>query len=168
MTEAVIDTNALAAALAEEEGLYSSLLHLTVKEERAIIAGDVEQLTTLVDEKQRLLELIAAQETERMTAITAIAMAVGEDPDTLTLSIIARHAPSSEAGVLMEGGMLLRAQAVALRDANQRNTLLLESSADLVDRWIHYLRTIVGSSLTYTDRGSIEGPSGPRAIDRAA
>ena len=121
MTAAPVGTTSLATTLREETEVYGSLLALAVQEERAIIDGDVELLTELVGDKERMLELLAALETERTTALTAVALGIERDPPNITLSEVARHAEPHAAGVLMEAGMLLRAQAVALREANSRN-----------------------------------------------
>ena len=160
-------TSALCHALAEEQQLYGSLLVLTDREERAIAAGNVEQLTRLVDEKEQLLELLATVETDRMTALTAIAAAVGVRPEGMTLSQVAAHVSLEEAEALTQAGMLLRAQAVALREANERNNHLLRSSAGLVERWIQHLRWVIGGSLAFTaDMGTAATRALPR--DRAA
>lgn len=168
MTDANVDTSALAGTLAEEGRLYVSLLDLSVREERAIVSGDVESLTRFVDEKEQLLELLAVLETERMTALTAISEAVGIQPDRINLTMVCEHASPSAGGALRQAGMLLRAQAVALKQANERNVLLLHTSSDLIDRWIQYLKVVIRGNLTYNEDGSADDPSGPYAIDRAA
>lgn len=168
MTAGHVDTSGLAATLHEETELYGSLLALSVQEERAIVAGDVEALTDLIADKERLLELLAALETERTTALTAVALGIELDPPTITLSEVARHAEPAAAAVLMEAGMLLRAQAVALREANSSNARLLEGSRSLVEHWIQYLRAVVAGALTYTaDGGRAEGDDS-RVLDRTA
>ncbi len=168
MTDANVDTSALAGTLAEEGRLYSSLLDLSVREERAIVAGDVESLTGLIEEKEQFLELLAALETERMTALIAISAAVGIQSDGITLTMVCEHASPSAGGALRQAGMLLRAQAVALKEANERNVLLLHTSSDLIDRWIQYLKVVIRGSMTYNDDGSADDPSGPYSVDRAA
>ena len=155
MTAAPVDTTSLAATLREETEVYGSLLALAVQEERAIIDGDV--------------ELLAALETERTTALTAVALGIQRDPPNITLSEVARHAEPHAAGVLMEAGMLLRAQAVALREANDRNARLLEGSRALVEQWIQYLKAVVAGALGYTPEGArSEGDDDGRVLDRSA
>ena len=168
MTATHIDTAALASTLVEQGEAYRSLLALSVSEEHAIVGGDVEQLTELIGEKERMLELLAALETERMIALTSIVLGIRRDPPTITLSEVARHAEPSAAETLMEAGMLLRAQAVALQQANERNSKLLEGSRALIERWVQYLRAVVAGSLTYTAEGEPNDRDGTRVLDRSA
>ena len=169
MTAAPVGTTSLATTLREETEVYGSLLALAVQEERAIIDGDVQLLTELVGDKERMLELLAALETERTTALTAVALGIERDPPNITLSEVARHAEPHAAGVLMEAGMLLRTQAVALREANSRNARLLEGSRALVEQWIQYLKAVVAGALGYTPEGArSEGDDDGRVLDRSA
>ena len=161
-------TEALGAALGEEHALYSSLLDLAGREESALVGGDVEELTELTDEKEQLLELLATMETERTTALTAIAAAAGVPAETLTLTAVAELIDDDGGVALTESGMQLRATALALREANERNAELLRGSHELIDRWIQYLRAIISGSLNYTAEGEPDDGDGGRVIDRSA
>ena len=161
-------TQALGATLDEEQTFYSSLLDLAGREETALVGGDVETLTEITDEKERLLELLATMETERATALTAIAAAAGVPAETLTLTAVAELIADDGDVALTESGMQLRVTALALRDANERNADLLRGSHELIDRWIQYLRAIVSGSLTYTAEGEPDDGDGARVIDRSA
>lgn len=161
-------TDDLAQVLAEESRLCAQLLAVTDAEEAAITTSDVERLTTLVDEKEQLLELLAALETERMTAITAIALATGRTADALTLTEVADLAAPEARSTLLVTGEELRRAGLALADANARNTRLLEASAELVERWTQYLKNVISRSLTYQQDGSAQGPQGRRVLDRTA
>jgi flagellar biosynthesis/type III secretory pathway chaperone len=158
----------LTETLDEERELYGSLLGLAQREEHAIVRGDVELLTRLTDEKEHLIELFAALETERATAITAIASAVGCDADSATLSEIAAALPDDDGAALAIAGTELRRQALELRDINARNAELLRSSRDIVDRWLHYLRSLVGGALNYGADGEPAVSQEPRRLDRSA
>jgi flagellar biosynthesis/type III secretory pathway chaperone len=159
---------ALMQALDDECDLYGTLLELARREEHAIVRGDVEGLTRLTEEKEHLLELFAALETERMTAITAIASASGHDADRATLGDLVAALPGAAGAGLALAGTELRRQAIELRDANARNAELLRSSRDIVDRWIHYLRTLVGGTLNYSADGAPDLSREPRRLDRTA
>jgi flagellar biosynthesis/type III secretory pathway chaperone len=159
---------ALSEALDAEHNIYTSMLDLTHREEDAILAGDVAALTHLTEEKEALIEHLHALETERMTAIMAIAAATGLNPDEATLSQIAEQLPALAAAELTGRGVELRARAVSLQQANDRNAAMLRSSRDLIDRWIHYLRTVVTGSL-YTAGGiPADGALARRSLDRSA
>ena len=161
-------TEALTAALDEEHRLCSTLLDLSVREEEAILSGDVAVLTALVDEQEQLLELLATLETERMTALTAIAGASGLDADSITLTQVATLAGGRRGEVLQTTGAALREVADSLQQANTRNAELLRSSRELIERWIQYLRNVVSGSLTYNPAGSTQGALSARVLDRTA
>lgn len=159
---------ALAVALTEQQTVYERLLVVSQREERAIVAGDVSTLTQLVEEKEQLLELLAAHETDRMTAVTSIALATGVRSDSATLSELAGHVGADAGTAMLSAGLELRAQALAVKEANERNARLLRGSRELVDRWIQYLRTVVSSSLAYTADGAAQESDGFSVVDRSA
>lgn len=165
-----LDTSAraLAAAMEAEHQIYASMLDVCRREERAIVGGDVEALTALSDEKELLIEHLNALETERMTALLAIGAAADDlDAATATLSEIAAVLPAALAASLTETGIVVGVRARAVEEANRRNAALLRNSRELVDRWVQYLRALLGGSL-YTAGGSSRGVSGGRALDRSA
>ena len=168
MSELSTCAEALGAALAEEEQLYASLLDIAGREERAIASGDVGELTNLTDEKEQLLELLAALETERMTALTAIAAATGTGVEALTLTGVVAMLEPEQGAALTGAGLELRASAAALKRANDRNAELLRSSGEIVDRWIQYLRTVITSTLSYTAEGSPDEAGSTHVLDRSA
>ena len=168
MTMLAAGAEALTAALHEEQRLCASLLALSAREEDAIVNGDVAVLTTLVDEQEHLLELLAALETERMTALTAIANACGIHVDALTLTQVASLTGGAQGAELQATGDALREAATSLQEANTRNAELLRSSRELIDRWIQYLRNVVTGTLTYTPGGEVHANLASRVVDRSA
>lgn len=157
---------ALTATLEQQRDTMVSMLDLARREERAIVGGDVEALTKLTDEREALLELMAALESERMTALVAIGDSVGLPPGSLTLTRVAQVAGPA-AGSLTSVGLDLQQRATAVRDANARNALLLRTSRDIVDRWLQYLRSMMTSVLY--DAGGRTSEAGRRTqLDRSA
>jgi flagellar biosynthesis/type III secretory pathway chaperone len=159
---------ALEHCLEAQQQIYVAMLELSAREEAAIVAGDVGLLTSLVDEKEQLIEHLNALETERMTALLTLAAAVGTPLEALTLTTVAARLPAAPAASLTETGVQLRVRALALKEANERNALLLRSSRNLVDRWIHYLRTLLSGSLYTASGAAAPAGSGRRALDRSA
>lgn len=158
---------ALTEALAGQRELYASLLALAHREETAIVASDVAELTRIVDEKEALIEHVNALETERVTALVAIASVTGINGEGATLSAISALLDDQAASVLMECGLGLRACAQAVREANERNALLLRGSRELVERWISYLRTALTGALYNAAGATAAGPT-RRAFERSA
>jgi len=157
----------LGEVMAAQRDLYRSMLGIAGSEQEAIIEGNVERLTELVEQKEELLDHLRALETERMTALVAIQTATGIDADTATISEIAAHLPVDTADVLQRAGRELRAEVLALEEAHAVNAQLLQNSRSLVDRWVHYLRQVLAGSL-YTPDGASQAAPGGRALDRSA
>ncbi len=103
-----------------------------------------------------------------MTALVAIAAATGLETDAMTLSIVIDLAEPEQGAALTEVGLLVRARAVALKQASERNAALLRSRSDVVERWIDFLRRVVSGSLTYTAEGAPQEPDGSRVLDQSA
>ncbi len=168
MSELTAAADALIDTLQEESRLCSALLAITDNEERAIIASNVSDLTALTDEKERLLELLATLETERMTALVAIGLATGRDALALTLTEVAGLVAGADRARLLAVQVTVRAASDALELATRRNSVLLRASRELVDRWVQYLKNVLSGSLTYSPEGASQGEQQSRVIDRSA
>jgi flagellar biosynthesis/type III secretory pathway chaperone len=159
---------ALGVVLASQRVIVDAMLALAQRQQDAIVAGDVEALTNVVDEQQQMVDHLNSLETERMTALVAIATAIGlDDTEGLTLTQVAAALPAPLGTALATQGQTLRAQAEALRQAQDLNERLIESSKSLVDRWLQYLRTVLSGSL-YNASGAAGELPGGRALDRSA
>ncbi len=168
MSDLITPAQALTEVLAEEQGLYASMLELAGREQSALVGGDVRTLTEITEEKEHLLELLATLEMERTTALTAFAAASGHASSDLTLTEAASALGASEGALLTRAGEQLRAVAIELQGANERNAALLRSSRDIVDRWIQYLRTVLTGALAYNAEGGLADAGGRRVLDRSA
>lgn len=164
--EAAEGGQSLAAVLEAQTDITRQLLGVARRQQRAIVDGDVEALTASVEESQIFLEHLAALETERMTALVAIAMATGVDPESATLSDITAALPVEPAEAVRRAGMTLRVEAIALQEMQATNQGLLESSRSLVDRWVNYLRSVLAGGV-YTPAGGTAA-NGGRTLDRSA
>lgn len=154
--------------MAAQRELYRSLLSVASREQESIVAGDVERLTALVEQKEELLDHLHALETERMTALVAIQMATGIRAETATISEVAARLPAGTAEALQRAARELRAEALALEEAHAANGRLLENSRALVDRWVHYLRMVLAGSIYTPDGNDNRATPGGRALDRSA
>lgn len=164
--EAAEGGQSLAAVLDAQRDITRQLLGVARRQQRAIVDGNVEDLTESVEESQIFLEHLAALETERMTALVAIAMATSIDPERATLSDIAAALPAEPAEAVRRSGLALRAEATALQETQATNERLLESSRGVVDRWVNYLRSVLAGGV-YTPAGEAAA-NGNRTLDRSA
>ncbi|MEI7925026.1 MAG: flagellar protein FlgN, partial [Chloroflexota bacterium] len=165
--EAVAGAYALGAVLSSQQEIVRAMRTLAEQEQDAIVSGDVTVLTEVVEEQQQLMEHLDALETERMTALVAIAAATGLNAESATISAIAATLPLERATELTRLGQDLRAEAIALQQVQDVNEQLLETSRSLVDRWLQYLRSVLSGSL-YTASGGTGSMPGARSLDRSA
>lgn len=157
----------LGEVLAGQRDLYRALLGIATREQDAIVAGNVERLTELLEQKEVLLDHLRAMETERMTALVAIEMATGIPAAEATVSEVASRLPAEAAADLERVGRELRAEAVALDETHAVNAQLLHNSRGVVERWLQYLRSLLAGSL-YTPDGQSAAVGGGRTLDRSA
>jgi flagellar biosynthesis/type III secretory pathway chaperone len=161
-------TAALLRALDDECEIYDVLLKLAQREERALVMGDVLTLTNLAEEKEHLLEVFAALETERATAITTVAIATGGDTAGETLDELIGRLPGEAVVSLTQAEAELHRRAGELRAANARNAELLRKRVDVVERWIQHLRASLRDALSYGVEDVPESRDGWHRIDRIA
>lgn len=166
--DAAIGAQSLTAVLEAQRDVTRGLLGVARRQQQAIVAGDVAALTATVDEAQELFEHLQALETERMTALVAIAMATGMDVESASLSDVAALLPAEPASILQRTGQSLRADAVALQEMQRTNARLLEGSRALVDRWLHYLRGMLAGGVYTAGGGTADAAPDARALDRSA
>lgn len=165
--DALLGADALSEVLTSQHDILRAMRTLAQQQQQAIVAGDVHALTEVVEEQQQLVEHLDALETERMTALVAIAAATGLDAESATISAIAATLPLPRAAELTRQGQDLRAEAIALQQVQDVNDQLLETSRGLVDRWLQYLRSVLSGSL-YTASGGSGAMPGARSLDRSA
>ena len=156
----------LTAVLEQECDVLSALVAVASREELAIAGGDVVLLTQLTDEKERLLEFVATIESDRMTAIAAIAGATGQDPARVTVSSVIAALPGAESLALASAGVAVRLEENSLRFSNERNAHLLRSRHDVVNRWLLHLRSTMSSVLDVSGRRP--EPGSRTRLDRSA
>ena len=166
-TQLLAGAEALSAVMAAQQDILHAMRALTRRQQVAILDGDVGALTDVVGEQQQLVEHLNALETERMTALVAIAAATGMEAGTTTLSAVAAALPDEPSRALALQGRELRDEALALQQEQDVNERLIEHSRALVDRWLHYLRSVLGGTL-YTATGGTGSAPGGRSLDRSA
>lgn len=159
---------ALAAALDEQRALYVQMEEIAQGQQHALLDSDVNGLTQLVERQEQLIEHLSVLETDRMTAVAAIAAATGRDVDAISLSEIADALPRREADVVRAAGAALRVQAQRAAALNAENARLLRTSRALVDRWIGYLRGMLTRQIAYGADGAVRGTADKaRVLDRS-
>jgi flagellar biosynthesis/type III secretory pathway chaperone len=134
----------LTTVIKEQTERHTELLGLSHEEKEAIIANDVEQLQTLVNLKNMVITQNNRLERERMALIGDMAEVMGRTEKEPTLSevldMIAGQPGEEE---LRDAGTKLRETVMELKEANDINKALLETSMEFVEYSLNALRSTI-------------------------
>ncbi len=142
----------LTALLAAEAEALRRLLPLLQEEERALLRAEAGAVGGLLDQIGALTRRLSALEHARRTLSGRLAVALGIDPETLTLSTLLRRFPHPPAGLaaLREE---LRGLLESLLALNSRNGFLVEQS-------LGYLRGLLATLVSALAPAPTYAPSG--------
>lgn len=120
--------------LGRESGLYEELLKLSSTKTPVIVDGDLDQLATVTEKEQQVVDRIADLEKERQQSMKDIADVLNKDVRTLTITdlialLVKRPA---EAKALARERDRLKDVAKRVRLVNEQNQQLLQSSLEMV------------------------------------
>ena len=125
----------LIEVLGQESGLYEELLKLSGSKTPVIVAGDLDRLTAITDDEQRVVERIAVLDKKRQQSMRDIADVLNKDVRTLTITdlIALLGKRPAEARALAAGRDRLKEVAGRVRLVNEQNKQLLLSSLEMVE-----------------------------------
>jgi flagellar biosynthesis/type III secretory pathway chaperone len=122
---------------------HNELYGLSLEEKDAIIANDIESLQKLVNLKNMVISQNSRLEKQRISLVNDIAEVTGNKKDDLSLSDvidILKDQPA-EQEKLREAGNGLKESVEKLREVNELNKSLLESSIEFVEYSLNALRS---------------------------
>ncbi len=124
----------LIEVLGQESGLYEELLKLSGSKTPVIVAGDLDRLTVITDDEQRVVEKLASLDRKRQQSMKDIADVLNKDVRTLTITdlIALLKKRPGEAQALARERDRLRDVADRVRLVNEQNQKLLQSSLEMV------------------------------------
>ena len=124
----------LIAILEEESGCYEELLKVSGQKTPVIVSGDLDKLSAITDDEQRVVEGIAKLEEKREQAMRDIADVLNRDVRTLTITDLVAMLGKrpGEARALAKGRDRLKSAADRVRLVNEQNQQLLGSALEMV------------------------------------
>ena len=124
----------LIEVLGQESGLYEELLKLSGSKTPVIVAGDLDRLTVITDDEQRVVEKLASLDRKRQQSMKDIADVLNKDVRTLTITdlIALLKKRPGEAQALARERDRLKDVADRVRLVNEQNQKLLQSSLEMV------------------------------------
>jgi flagellar biosynthesis/type III secretory pathway chaperone len=152
----------LADVMKEQTERHNELHGLSLEEKDAIIQNDIDALQNLVNLKNMVISQNNRLEKQRISLVNDIAEVMGQKSDDLSLSdVIEILTDPADQEKLREAGTILRESLNRLKEINDINKSLLESSIEFVEYSLNALRsTIAPEHPEYPTRPSAGGGDG--------
>ena len=149
--------------LEEEADLYKQLLGLSSKKTPVIIAGDLNQLSTITDEEQGVVASLAKLDRKRLTGMQDIAIVLNKDVKTLKLTDLVQVLENRPKGQerLAAARDRLKMEADRAKRVNDQNQMLLQSSLEMVQFEMNILHGyyMAPETANYTKAADTSGDS---------
>lgn len=147
--------------LLDEERELAALIVLAVQEQEALVASDYEAITRLSDAMLVSAAGLDALEQQRGDLLESIC-----DRDT-PLDQLIDLADANGVGGFAPARLRLIARAAELREAQERNAMLLISAMKLHERWINMFSSLATATVTYGADGQ-QQHRGRQFVSRSA
>lgn len=140
----------LVDVMKEQTERHNELYGLSLEEKDAIVKNDIETLQNLVNLKNMVISQTNKLEKQRVSLVNDIAEVTGCKGDDLSLADvieILKNRPK-EQEKLREAGTALRESVEKLKEINDLNKSLLESSLEFVEYSLNALRSTIAPEPT--------------------
>ncbi len=141
----------LSSILEGEIALYEKWLALSSRKKEAVMNNDVDSLTQIIAEERMLLAETERLEAKRLKEISKIACEIGISGD-IRISDLKKYFPEKEFSLVEEKALRLKNMLAKLRELNETNRYLVESTLKYISYMIDALMNSV-SRATYGKRG---------------
>ena len=147
--------------LEEEADLYKKLLGLSSKKTPVIIAGDLNQLSTITDEEQGVVASLAKLDRKRLTGMQDIAIVLNKDVKTLKLTDLVQVLENRPKEQERLAAARDRLKMEADRAKRVKNQMLLQSSLEMVQFEMNILHGyyMAPETANYTKAADTSGDS---------
>jgi flagellar biosynthesis/type III secretory pathway chaperone len=163
MSTSVKQIEELQNILVAESEAYQQLITLTQAERSALQKEDLDNLTSVTQEKQELLEKVSAWEQVRATIMAHLANEFGLPPDVSLLDLIT-HMDESVADTLSDIRNEFIQLVEQLLTLNHGNQLMLQTGLVRIESTFDYLSTIAAPrNSSYSANGNSATPTRQQA-----
>jgi hypothetical protein len=140
-----------------QQQLYQTLLDLFTAERSAILISDVERLTRIVADKERVLQDVRTIEVERRLITEQLATQIHATPEDLSISRLAALADEPLSAELQKAGRDLQDLVATIQAASERNRSLCLHALQFVNGSIRMITNLIDPELVYHPTGRIGG-----------
>ncbi len=144
-----ISLGALTSLLEEELSLYTKLCNLSLEKKEAVLKNNTDLLARIIGEERPLIVEAERLESKRLAEVAKIAQMVGLKESDLKLSDLKAFFSEEEFRPLEEKARDLKAVLEKLKEINETNRYLVESTL----KYISYLIDALMNSLSKTTYG---------------
>ncbi|MFC1649944.1 flagellar export chaperone FlgN [Candidatus Latescibacterota bacterium] len=148
---------------------FNMIVELLILEEKGLIECDNNLLVHVLEREEDVFSSIACLEKSRSGIIDKIALVTGENPDTLTISIISEHVDDPLKKELIETSHVLSQINEDLKQKKITNNVLIKQGAMIVENNIRYILKAAGKDFvgddTYTSNADAPKISGSVHVD---
>lgn len=136
--------------LKEEHEVYKKLLELSLKKTPVIIGANLEELAKITDDEQLVVSELSKVDKKRDMFMRDIANVINKDVSTLKLSdlITMLEARPQEQKQLADIYDKLKATLYQMRQTNEQNKALIESSLEMVQFDMNILQSMKAAPQT--------------------
>lgn len=136
--------------LKEEHEVYKKLLELSLKKTPVIIGANLEELAKITDDEQLVVSELSKVDKKRDMFMRDIANVINKDVNTLKLSdlITMLEARPQEQKQLADIYDKLKATLYQMRQTNEQNKALIESSLEMVQFDMNILQSMKAAPQT--------------------
>jgi flagellar biosynthesis/type III secretory pathway chaperone len=128
----------------EQTERHNELHGLSLEEKDAIVQNDIDALQKLVSLKNMVISQNNRLEKQRISLVNDIAEVMGQKSDDLSLGdVIELLTDTADQEKLREAGTALRESVNRLKEINDTNKALLESSIEFVEYSLNALRSTI-------------------------
>lgn len=141
--------------LKQELGLYESLLQILQDEKASLVKRSSEEMYALVNKKETVISRIKIIDDATQDCMKRLAKEKGLNPQDVTLSNIITHATTPYSAILNGYQSKLSAIANSIKELNEINGRVINTSLENVKKSLSFLRGVANSLETYKPSGKL-------------
>ena len=146
-----------------ELDLLSRLHAVLAEQQDALVAGQIDDISTGVEQQIAIVSEMARLEERREAVMDGLAQAGGDGPALEAILGVASENQAVRINGVVEG---LRDALESLGTVNKRNGMLIRQSMSYIDRTVKLLASGGAPAETYTAEGGIESPTREVALNK--
>jgi len=159
----------MADILKREIRSFNIVQELLILEEKSLVECNIADLKEVVERQEDVFSSIACLEKSRIVLLEKIAKETGDDPDSLTVSVLADKVDGSTRKDLVEAGHILGKLHEDIQRRKSTNTMLINQSIMLVESDIRIILNAANSRRLeksgYSSKAESSGPSKSVCLD---